>query len=228
MKRKERVGIDFNKSACKWRARIKVNKKEIHLGYFLRKEDAVKARERAEYTYSRTPKDKSYIRDGLGYIALTNGKYATVDLEDYHELDNHNWVALWNKDTKSFYATRKQRSCESDNPKPLKMHRVIMSASKSDVVDHIKHNTLDNRKSQLRIVSTSQNGMNKNIAKNNTTGSTGVYDCGSRWRALICVSGVSHHLGYFDSKMEAIKARREAEQEYFGEYSYSNSMHCMG
>lgn len=45
------VGVTWFKSTKKWKAAIKVNKKDIHLGYFLAKDSAIKARKDAERKY---------------------------------------------------------------------------------------------------------------------------------------------------------------------------------
>lgn len=51
MNRKEISGIDLHKQTGKWRARIKINKKEFHLGLFTNKQDAINARRKAEQKY---------------------------------------------------------------------------------------------------------------------------------------------------------------------------------
>ena len=93
-------------------------------------------------------------------------------------------------------------------------------------VDHINHNVKDNRKSNLRIVTISQNAINKKIVSNNTSGVTGI--CWNKnsccWQAYITLNYKTKHLGCFKNKEDAIKARKDAEEKYFGEYSYKNSM----
>ena len=49
-----------------------------------------------------------------------------------------------------------------------------MRAKEGDVIDHIFHKKFDNRKSQLRFVTHSQNQMNRDIGKNNTSGYRGI------------------------------------------------------
>lgn len=53
--------------------------------------------------------------------------------------------------------------------------------------------------------------------RNNTTGIQGVsiHTQSKKWRARITFRGKEIHLGLFDTKEEAIKARREAEEKYF-------------
>lgn len=54
-----------------------------------------------------------------------------------------------------------------------------------------------------------------NIQKKNKTGKTGISFVNNKYRARIYVYGKSIHLGYFDNIEDAIRAREEAEQEYF-------------
>ena len=93
-------------------------------------------------------------------------------------------------------------------------------------IDHIKHNTKDNRKCMLRVVSHSENQKNNQLASNNTSGFTGVfYDKRDGfWYARITNNNTVINLCRCRNKDDAIKARKEAEELYFGEYSFENSM----
>ena len=96
-----------------------------------------------------------------------------------------------------------------------------MNASEGMVIDHILHQTNDNRKSQLREVTPSQNCMNRMVAKRNKSGVVGVsWDkaC-NKWRAAIGVNGKNIRLGSFTTIEDAIEARLKAELEIFGKYS---------
>ncbi len=56
------------------------------------------------------------------------------------------------------------------------MHRLIMDAPKGKYVDHRNHDTLDNRRANLRITTSSGNMMNRRGANvNSETGIRGVY-----------------------------------------------------
>lgn len=94
-------------------------------------------------------------------------------------------------------------------------------------IDHKYGNAsrYDNRKSNIRIVTPSQNGMNKPLLKNNTSGVTGVSfnKRKQKWESYITVNNKRKGLGYFDNFEDAVAARKEAEEKYFGEYSYDNS-----
>ena len=90
-------------------------------------------------------------------------------------------------------------------------------------VDHIyqvSRGVCDNRKSNLRIVTSWQNNVNKSTSKRNTSGYVGVnWDKqNNKWFAQIMVNNKTKNLGRFDNIEDAIKARKEAELKYFGEY----------
>lgn len=153
-------------------------------------------------------------------IPLTQNQYALVDDEDYQELSKFNWYAAWNKDTKSFYVVRNIKKFELIQANAERMHRNIMDAPCDMVVDHINHDTLDNRRVNLRICTHSQNLMNRGKNRNNSSGYKGVYwsKAAGKWYAQIKVNRKSNYLGLFLTKEEAHKAYREASKKFHGEF----------
>lgn len=136
------------------------------------------------------------------YIELTRGQAAIVCTHDYERLTVHNWYA--NHDSGNWYAIR------NNGPS---MHRTVMDAPKGLVVDHIHHRTLDNRCTELRIVTQAINTRNrKGMRAANTSGVTGVFwhKPSGKWGVTI---GAADRLGYFTDKHEAIAIRRKAEIE---------------
>lgn len=128
-----------------------------------------------------------------------------IDLEDVDKVKNYKWY------TNKGYVL---------NDSIGWIHRFIMDCPDNMVIDHINHNRLDNRKSNLRICTQHQNSMNQGIRNDNTSGITGVHFDKSRdkWAAQIMYNGRQINLGRFNTKEEAIQARKNAEIEYFGEY----------
>ena len=108
------------------------------------------------------------------------------------------------------------------NGKFVSIHRFILSVDKDLVVDHINHDITDNRRSNLRICTRSENSKNRLKHKNNKSGISGVgWDKKHlRWYASICVNTKAIKLGTFKNINDAIKARKEAEIKYFGEFRY--------
>ena len=66
------IGVNWNKNLCQWQARIYINKKEIHLGYFNDKEDAIKTRLLAEQKYYKEFAPQRHLFEQ--YNIITGGK----------------------------------------------------------------------------------------------------------------------------------------------------------
>jgi len=87
------------------------------------------------------------------------------------------------------------------------------------IVDHIDRNPLNNRWSNLREATHSQNRFNSKMTVRNKTGFKGVSPEGNRWIASIMVSGESHYLGCFATPEEAHRAYCKAAQKIAGEFA---------
>lgn len=146
---------------------------------------------------------------GIGYT--TKGEEFYFDLEDYDKIKDYYW-----------YKNDQGYILSYTKDKTLRMHKLFVEGK---CIDHINGITFDNRKNNLRIVNKSQNAMNKGLQNNNTSGATGVYwhKQSNKWIAYIQVNKKHIHLGSFDNFEDAVKARKEAEEKYFGEFSYDNS-----
>lgn len=99
-----------------------------------------------------------------------------------------------------------------------------------DQLDHINSVKCDNRIENLREATNKQNGKNFKIKSNNKSGVTGVtYDkINNKWRSTIKVDGKQISLGRFIHIEDAIKARRESEIKYFGEWRRKVEDSCIG
>lgn len=88
-------------------------------------------------------------------------------------------------------------------------------------IDHINCDKTDNRISNLRLASPSENKRNTKVYKNNKSGFKGVFwgKSAKSWVARIGVSGSQIHLGKFNSPEEAHAAYCKASKMYHGEFS---------
>ena len=114
------------------------------------------------------------------------------------------------------------------NNKHVCLHRFIMSYSiinKGLIVDHIDRNRLNNKRSNLRIVTPSQSSMNRNKGTNNKSGYKGVhwYKTRKKWVASIYINKRNKSLGRFDNIIDAAKAYNEAAKKLHKEYAVLNT-----
>ena len=146
---------------------------------------------------------------GIGYASNTNEPFY-FDIEDYDKIKDYSWSA--NTDG-YMYST-----CDDEY---ILMHRLIIDENNPEMqVDHFNRNRKDNRKENLKSVTPQHNNWNRGMNQNNKSGVTGVRwnKKAEKWIAYI----MRKHLGTFNSFEDAVKARKRAEQKYFGEYSYNN------
>lgn len=147
---------------------------------------------------------------GIG-IASNCDEEFYFDLEDYDKIKQYCWC----KDPIGYMKTRTPEN------KWIHMHRLITN-NQYELVDHINHNQLDNRKSNLRDASRQINTLNRpDVISTNTSGFTGVYfhTSNKKWVANLSTNNKTYYLGSFADKNDAIKARLEAEKKYFGEFA---------
>lgn len=158
-------------------------------------------------------------------IPLTQGKFAIVDDEDEQWLLEYCW---WY--TKTGYAEGRKRVGKKGmqhgivrgGPRVL-MHRLILNAGVGEFGDHINMNGLDNRRSNLRIATKSQNMANSG-SRGGTSKYKGVHWVRTEkvWRATITVNGATIVGGKFVEECDAAQAYNFLAEEYFGEFARFN------
>lgn len=134
-----------------------------------------------------------------------------IDIEDAEKCKK---IGIWSL-TKDGYVIH----CKSGTY----LHRFVMNCPENMEVDHIYHNLLDNRKSQLRISTSSQQKMNTKRRKDNSSGNRGIYYDKTRdtWNININFCN-QHYRKRFKSKSEAIKARDKIYELGFGDFRYKD------
>lgn len=152
-------------------------------------------------------------------IQLNHGQAALVDDDDYEELRRYRWSAL-PRQSGGYYAHR------SSGGRVIYMHRVLAGAHGGEIVDHINHQTLDNRRANLRRCTNAQNQANRQKGTGYTSRYKGVswntkQAC---WVAFIKVDRKSQCLGVFSDEESAAAAYDVAARKLFGEFACLNNV----
>lgn len=150
-------------------------------------------------------------------IPLSQGKVALIDDEDYELVSRHKW---------SYDGNGYAITSVYPGKKTLRMHRLILGAPNGVMVDHINHNGLDNRKSNIRLCTSKQNSKNRRAWKNSKSRYKGVYwvaDC-KKWKCEITIKGRRKYLGIFKTEEEAAKAFNDKAKELHGEFACLNKI----
>jgi len=135
-----------------------------------------------------------------------------IDLEDFEKVNSYKgtWCVSYEKCGNNYYCNINY-ALDIGKRKILQLHRIIMNVTNSKIkVDHIYHNTLDNRKSQLRVITHQENCFNTN-AKGYSW-----HKKAQKYRAQICIDGKRKYLGLFNTEEEARGLYLEAKEYYHG------------
>jgi hypothetical protein len=156
------------------------------------------------------------IWDGYAICFAKCGQPFAVDLADLEEVNSSSWIYV------DGYIK------ESKNGSSQSLHRKLLKPAKGFLVDHISGITLDNRRSNLRICTKTENIRNQKLRKDSTSGYKGVQPASSHgrrtgnWKVEITVDGKTIRLGTCADKIEAAKMYDKAARKYFGEFARTN------
>lgn len=145
------------------------------------------------------------------------GNKAMLDDEDWDKISGLSWSILRGRNTK--YATH-QKETRGKVRHTLMHHLILGKPPKGMVTDHINGDGLDNRKSNLRFCTVSENAMNSKLPSNNTSGHRGVFwnKRLRKWAAQIQANQKTYYLGVFQEKTDAIQARAKMAKALHGDF----------
>jgi len=156
-------------------------------------------------------------------IPLTQGKVAIVDDIDYDFLMQFTWRAIPGRAATEYRAARNLPRDEAGKRPSVYMHRDVAKRAGilAPIMDHIDHDPLNNRRSNLRPATNSQNLHNRNHDRNNTSGYPGVYYVKARgnYIAKIGYGGTQIYLGTFDDPGVAYRVRCAKKRELAGKFA---------
>ena len=182
-------------------------------------------------------KNNTYEIDGdITHIYITNQKGqqfdVLIDTEDLQRLINldQSWHIKWEPISQNYYVRSSYYEYNDKLGKKklfnLYLHSFIINAEQGETVDHIDHNTLDNRKINLRRTEKKKNLQHRKGANSNST--TGVrnvhlitgYKDKQYYKVQIMKDGI-HHVWDFalNEFKEACKFAEQKRKELFGEFA---------
>lgn len=122
---------------------------------------------------------------------------------------------LWNINADGYCVTSTRK----------RMHRLIMTKKLGDLnstpIDHINQNKIDNRKSNLRLATVTQNNRNRSKSKKSKF-YKGVRRHRGKWQAYITVGKKRTTIGSFESLELAALAYDIYAEKYFAEFASFN------
>lgn len=149
------------------------------------------------------------------------GRFAIVSDEDAERVLAFGWYLGANG-----YVARRRRKSEAPGGRLVYLHRFVLGLSekRKPEVDHVSGDPLDNRRSNLRKATRSQNVANSRTrASRRYKGASFDAERGL-WIASICVERRQIALGRFVSETDAARAYNDAAVTYFGEFARLNEI----
>jgi len=151
-------------------------------------------------------------------------KEVQIDDEDWPLVSRYKWHVQFDPTFHQFYIVT--CSLNGKTIKAIKLHRLVMNQEDPKMkVDHIDHDTLNNRKENLRACTGQNNGWNSKKTKRTTAskykGVTKIQR-GTGFVSRIGLDNKRLYLGYFKTEEEAALAYNEAALKYHKEFACLN------
>lgn len=146
-----------------------------------------------------------------------HGLMTDVDEEDIARLEPYTLVVQFLRGETPYVYLR------SKGQKQIGLSRFIVGAKHGDIVDHINGDTLNNKRSNLRICTAAQNQMNRKahgVASKYRGVTWGPRQ--KKWRAAIQKDRKQHHIGYFMIEEDAARAWDARAKKLYGEFARFN------
>ena len=147
-------------------------------------------------------------------IKTKSGDSILVDDSDGHVLSRHSWHLI--------DRGRNKYAVAHIDGKRVRMHRLLVDAKPGEVIDHINGNKLDNRRSNLRVCTASQNSCNRGKTVKNRSGFKGVVLNRGRYVVAIRLLGKAYSFCSYKTAEEAAHVYDQVAMQLHGEFAATN------
>jgi hypothetical protein len=195
-----------------WRCRCDCGREVIVPSYILSKKTGTCGNLECSFYLNRRKSRfwKPIIEGNTVKIPLGNSdKFSLIDLEDLDRIKGYNWCINCKSGRFQYVITKHGK-------RKIKLHRLILDEPEGMFVDHINHDTLDNRRCNLRLVTNGQNMQNSIRVR--TEKGVSFHKRIEKFQAYISLNKKRIYLGYYKEPEDAIQARKQAEIKYHGNY----------
>jgi hypothetical protein len=147
-----------------------------------------------------------------------------IDDDDYDLIKNYTWYPKYDKKLNGFYACTNIR-IDKNKYTLATMSRILLPVQPGQITDHINHNTLDNRRCNIRICTKAENNRNKRKHKNGLTSQyKGVYKITGKEKfgVSIYIDGKQKRISQHRSERMAALQYNRAAKKYYGEFASLN------
>jgi hypothetical protein len=158
----------------------------------------------------KVPNEHVEIAPGIIQIKLTLGKFTLIDSADWGLVSRFRWCTY--KARRTFYAIA-CAPCEDGTRWPLKLHRLLVGATKGQEPDHVDGDGLNNRRSNLELGtkrSNQQNQKNRAVKKSSEYPGVCWHKRANKWLSSIKVNKTRYSLGLYATEKEAYSVYEKA------------------
>lgn len=205
----QRIGVSgakgVHRQKDKWIASVEYKGKRLHFGTFTTIQEASEAYEAGMQNVEAIYEQRQHLTGRKNPHKRTSEltHYEVMSALRYNpETGQFFWKAN-NKEAGSVGSWGYRRIAVNGRRHPAHTLAIFYMTGEwpSGPVDHINRNRLDNRRSNLRVATYSENALNREISS--SRGIRQNRNKSERWEAAITVKGERYHLGTFDTEQEA-------------------------
>lgn len=160
-------------------------------------------------------------------IMVGSNLFAVIDKMDADLVKSFRWIPTKKPNGRVYARAYFRKSTNAYTT--IAMHRLILGLKNGDksIVDHINHDTLDNRRKNLRVCTPSENVTNRrsfDVSKTSKYRGVSWKKRDKKWDVKVTKNGKHFRMGAFEIEIEAALAYNKKAKELHGEFAVLNNV----